>query len=46
MKWIQCAASTGARALLWPVVAGDSSYQIAQAYSLRRDPDNLFKWLD
>ena len=26
--------------------AGDSSYQIAQVYSLRRDPDNMFKWLD
>ncbi len=22
------------------------SYQIAQAYALRRDPDNLFQWLD
>ena len=26
--------------------AGDSSYQIAEVYSLRRDPDNMFKWLD
>jgi hypothetical protein len=26
--------------------AGDSSYQIAEAYTLRRDPDNMFKWLD
>ncbi|TAN07830.1 MAG: hypothetical protein EPN38_04560 [Rhodanobacteraceae bacterium] len=26
--------------------AGDSSYQIAEAYALRRDPDNVFKWLD
>ena len=23
-----------------------ASYQIAQAYALRRDPDNLYKWLD
>ncbi|MGH8125131.1 MAG: hypothetical protein ACREPK_04715 [Rhodanobacteraceae bacterium] len=26
--------------------AGDSSYQIAEVYALRRDPDNMFKWLD
>jgi len=26
--------------------AGDSSYQIAEAYALRRDPDSVFKWLD
>ncbi|MGA9852282.1 MAG: hypothetical protein WBR15_05065 [Gammaproteobacteria bacterium] len=26
--------------------AGDSSYQIAEVYALRRDPDNVFKWLD
>jgi TolB-like protein/Tfp pilus assembly protein PilF len=26
--------------------AGDSSYQIAEAYALRRDPDRVFKWLD
>jgi TolB-like protein/Tfp pilus assembly protein PilF len=26
--------------------AGDSAYQIAQVYALRRDPDNTFKWLD
>ncbi|MDE2272441.1 MAG: hypothetical protein KGJ94_10745 [Xanthomonadaceae bacterium] len=26
--------------------AGDSSYQIADAYALRRDPDSVFKWLD
>ena len=26
--------------------AGDSSYQIAETYALRRDPDNVFKWLD
>ena len=23
-----------------------SAYQIAEVYALRRDPDNLFKWLD
>jgi TolB-like protein/Tfp pilus assembly protein PilF len=26
--------------------ASDSSYQIAEAYALRRDPDKVFKWLD
>jgi serine/threonine-protein kinase len=26
--------------------AGDSSYQIAEVYALRRDPDNMFKLLD
>ena len=26
--------------------AGDSAYQIAEIYALRRDPDYMFKWLD
>jgi TolB-like protein/Tfp pilus assembly protein PilF len=26
--------------------AGSSAYQIAEIYALRRDPDNLFTWLD
>lgn len=26
--------------------AGSSAYQIAEVYALRRDPDNLFTWLD
>lgn len=26
--------------------AGDAPYQIAEVYALRRDPDNMFKWLD
>ena len=26
--------------------AGDSSYQIAEVYSLRHDQDNMFKWLE
>ena len=26
--------------------ADGSSYQIAEVYALRRDPDNMFKWLD
>ncbi|MGH8283119.1 MAG: tetratricopeptide repeat protein [Gammaproteobacteria bacterium] len=26
--------------------ASDSAYQIAEVYALRKDPDNMFKWLD
>jgi TolB-like protein/Flp pilus assembly protein TadD len=26
--------------------SGTAAYQIAEVYALRRDPDNLFKWLD
>ncbi|MGH8279209.1 MAG: hypothetical protein ACRETQ_06555 [Gammaproteobacteria bacterium] len=26
--------------------AGDSSYQIAEMYALRRDPDKMFQWLE
>jgi len=26
--------------------AGDSAYQIAEAYALRRDPEAMFQWLD
>lgn len=26
--------------------AGSAAYQIAEIYALRRDPDNMFKWLD
>jgi TolB-like protein/Tfp pilus assembly protein PilF len=26
--------------------AGDSAYQIAEIYALRRDPDHVFKWLE
>jgi len=26
--------------------AGDSAYQIAEIYALRRDPDTMFKWLE
>ncbi|MGH8129151.1 MAG: hypothetical protein ACRETC_12485, partial [Gammaproteobacteria bacterium] len=26
--------------------SGDSSYQIADVFALRKDPDNMFKWLD
>ena len=38
-----------ADAALQTVIAGQadtSAYQIAEIYALRRDPDNLFKWLD
>jgi len=27
-------------------VSGDSAYQIAEIYALRRDPDHMFKWLE
>ena len=26
--------------------SGDAAYQIAEIYALRRDPDNMFKWLE
>lgn len=26
--------------------SGDGAYQIAEIYALRRDPDNMFKWLE
>lgn len=40
------AAADAAMQILMAKHAGDSSYQIAEAYALRRDPDRVFKWLD
>jgi TolB-like protein len=40
------AAADAALQILIDKHAGSSAYQIAEIYALRRDPDNLFTWLD
>jgi tetratricopeptide (TPR) repeat protein len=40
------AAADAALQILIDQHAGSSAYQIAEIYALRRDPDNLFTWLD
>lgn len=40
------AAADAALAKLIKDHAGDAAYQIAEVYALRRDPVNMFKWLD
>ncbi|HJU07213.1 MAG TPA: hypothetical protein VJ727_01865 [Rhodanobacteraceae bacterium] len=40
------AAADAALAHLIAADAGNSSYQIAQTYALRRDPASVFEWLD
>lgn len=40
------AAADGALRKVITEQAGAAAYQIAEVYALRKDPDNLFKWLD
>ncbi|HET9819296.1 MAG TPA: hypothetical protein VFP92_09035 [Rhodanobacteraceae bacterium] len=40
------AAADAALQTLIVTQAGNSAYQIAGVYALRRDPDSMFKWLD